>query len=146
MKVIDIQGDLFEALNPGDSLAHGANCMGFMGAGVAKPIHDRYPVNYGVYRYLCINGFFTLGDCLEVGEGDHTVYNLATQHFPGPHANLGAIGLAVKNMAIQTAARQVDLVKTVRLGCGIGGLDWDEQVKPMLDELDSDLTLEVYYF
>ena len=145
MIVNDIQGDLFENLEVGDSIAHGANCLGFMGAGVAKPIGDNYPINFAVYEYLCKSNRFVLGDCLVVKDGDHTVFNLATQYYPGSDASYKAVRDAAWRMSWEANDRGIDKIKTVRMGAGIGGLDWD-LVKKELEAVPSDLELDVYYF
>lgn len=144
MIVNDIRGDLFAALEDGDALAHGANCYGVMGAGVAKPIKELFPKNYYKYRIRCIKGSFLPGDCLSTSENGLFVYNLATQFKPGAEAKLEYIQKAVTQMGRSAEMLGRDKVKTVRLGCGIGGLDWAD-VKPMLESIDSDLILDVYY-
>lgn len=144
MIVNDIQGDLFASLEEGDALAHGANCYGVMGAGVAKPIRDMFPKNYYKYRIRCIKGSFLPGDCLSTSENGLFVYNLATQFKPGADARLEWIVKSVTQMGRSTEMLGRDKVKTVRLGCGIGGLTWDI-VKPALEAIESDLILEVYY-
>lgn len=146
MIINDIQGDLFGALEPGDSIAHGANCKGLMGAGVAAPIHDRYPLNYAVYRFLCDSGKFVPGDCLVVPDGEHTVFNLATQYYPGPDAQYEYIRKAAFNMYWQAVNRGITKIKTVRMGAGIGGLDWDRVADILRDTGDDSIVLDVYYF
>lgn len=33
-----------------------------------------------------------------------------------------------------------------RLGCGLGGLDWEMEVKPVMEELLGDLDIDVYIY
>ena len=147
MKIIDTQGDLFADLKPGEAIAHGANCQGRMGAGVAKPIREKFPVNYEVYKFLCDNRYFNPGDALAVKDGDHTVFNLGTQFQPGADAKLSYIVKAANEMIKVAEDRGINRIKTVRLGCGIGGLDWDD-VRPLLQGVLSPIgfELEVFYF
>ncbi len=146
MLVKETQGDLFAALVPGDSLAHGANCQGMMGAGVAAPIGRNYPLNFNVYKFLCDAGKFVPGDCLVVPDGEHIVFNLATQYYPGPDAHYDYIRHAAFRMYWEAANRKIGLIKTVKMGAGIGGLDW-ERVKEILESTgDDSVVLEVFYF
>ncbi len=149
MIVTDIQGNLFDNLQDGDVIAHGANCLGFMGAGVAKEIKRRFPENYKVYNKACKNDLFLPGNALGVYENGILVYNLGTQYNTGADAHIVNIRTSVRSMLNQAVAsrryyKPVTKIKTVRLGCGIGGLDWAD-VKPELESIHADVELEVYY-
>lgn len=149
MKVTDIEGNLFDGLENGDVIAHGANCRGAMGAGVAKAIKEKFPENYKVYNKACREGRFMPGDALGILENGILVYNLGTQYELGADAHIWNIRSSVRDMLNKVVpARQfyypVTKIKTVRLGCGIGGLDWTD-VKPVLEGIPSDIELEVYF-
>jgi len=146
MKVTEIQGDLFADLKVGDAVAHGANCRGIMGAGVAKAIKAKFPQNFNYYNQFCNRDMFKPGDIIPFQENGFVIYNLGTQYELGADAKVENVRVSVRSM-VSHAATYTDLkqIKTVRLGCGIGGLDWDE-VKPVLEEIPSELELIVYYF
>lgn len=145
MKIIEIQGDMFADLKEGDVIAHGCNSMGVMGAGVAKIVRERFPKNYKRYTDLCDIREFRPGTAMYYQEKGIGIYNLGTQFKPGADANLMNIRSSVKDMLNYAAFRGQWKIKTVRLGCGIGGLTWD-QVKPELEKIDHPVELEVYYF
>lgn len=144
MKITEIEGNVFDFLGAGDAFAHGVNCMGVMGAGIAKDVKARFPNNYKVYRDNCNTGMFKPGHMTVLKENDVTIYNLATQFMTGADAHLENVRVCARGMATHAKMFNVPLVKTVRLGCGIGGLDW-ENVRPVLEGINSDLELEVYY-
>lgn len=150
MKVTEIQGDLFADLSKGDVIAHGANCRGKMGAGVAKSIKQFFPENFKIYEKACQNGRFLPGDALGTLENGILVYNLGTQYELGADAQVWNVRTSVRDMLNQAInatrfTEPVTKIKTVRLGCGIGGLDWAD-VKPVLEAIPTDVELEVYYF
>lgn len=89
-------GNLFEA-DDLDALAHGVNCKGVMGAGIAAEFKKRWFAVFTKYRRLCEIGELFPGDCMPVVIGDHgpIVYNLATQNRPGPDAKLRYIARSV---------------------------------------------------
>lgn len=144
MKVIDIEGDLFADLKQGDTIAHGCNCSGVMGAGVAKPIKDMFPDNYKRYKQLCEDGTFRPGSLCYKKEKGIGIYNLGTQFKPGKDAHIVNVDRAVREMVRFAAFRDEWEIKTVRLGCGIGGLQWDD-VKLILEKIDFPGELLVYY-
>lgn len=136
MSLTYVKGDLFAANER--AMAHGCNCHGVMGAGVAKIVRDHFPSAYAEYRYAHDHGQFYPGLAQPVrcykevtDEGrilTHeatTVYNLATQNAPGPNAQLSYVVAAFANMK-----RHMDHVGNRRIampkiGAGIGGLVWD---------------------
>ena len=144
MLIHEYRGDMFEHIKPGKAYAHGVNCRGVMGAGVAKEVRKRFPKNYLIYRSLCEQEGLTLGDFTFTIEHGVMIYNLATQYNPGPHADPAAIHESVESMMYHASTVGVKAINTVRLGCGIGGLDWTD-VRPVLESIDSTVKLNVYH-
>ena len=93
-----VTGDLFAADLP--ALAHGCNCKGSMGAGIAREFRRRYPAMYQAYRARCAEGAFQLGDVMMWQEGEKTIFNLATQQRSGPPADLEAIERALSSTSV----------------------------------------------
>jgi len=53
MPIEFIKGDLFANRYKARALAHGCNCQGSMGAGMATGFRDRYPAMRAEYRRRC---------------------------------------------------------------------------------------------
>src|SRR6516162_9555807 len=82
MSIEFVTGHLFANRFRVQALAHGCNCQGSMGAGIATGFRDRYPEMYAEYRRRCKAEprQFNLGDAfLSQAEGQPWVFNLATQ-------------------------------------------------------------------
>lgn len=131
MSIRYVTGDLFTT--PGlDAIAHGCNCDGVMGAGVAREIAKRWRDLAATYAANCRRGAFRLGDAwrwdlVPPSLGLRAIYNLATQPHPGPCASLYAIETAVRAMDDECRRYPQLGIRTVglpRIGAGIGGLAW----------------------
>jgi hypothetical protein len=82
MPIQFVAGDLFANRFGAWALAHGCNCQGSMGAGIATGFRDRYPAMYAEYRRRCKAQphQFNLGDAfLWKADDQPWVFNLATQ-------------------------------------------------------------------
>src|SRR5258708_1750726 len=104
MTIEFVAGDLFVNRYKAQALAQGCNCQGVMGAGVALGFKERYPQMYEVYRRRCKAKprQFNLGDSFLWKElGKPSVFNLATQVHPGPHATYEAVEVALTKMKQQ---------------------------------------------
>jgi O-acetyl-ADP-ribose deacetylase (regulator of RNase III) len=136
-------GDLFTTEAP--ALAHGVNTQGVMG-GIAAQFAARYGGLERDYDYHCFRGGFLPGD-IYVWEGtvplEPTIYNLATQDAPGPNARIEWVAFALANMATDLRDRRITRVAMPRIGCGIGGLTW-EQVEPFVATLAEHVDVEVW--
>jgi O-acetyl-ADP-ribose deacetylase (regulator of RNase III) len=138
------QGDLF-ADKTISALAHGCNCAGSMGRGIAVEFRKRWPAMYDAYRAECKAGRFRPGTVFVWDGPDTTIFNLATQPFPGPSARPDFIHDSLKEAARIAESRSISLMGMPRIGAGYGGLEWAE-VKRILDAVgtETEVVLAVY--
>jgi len=128
-------GNLLEA--DVEALVNTVNTVGVMGKGIALQIRQAFPENYAVYRRACEHGEIQPGKMLVVSTKRLTnprfIINFPTKrHWKG------------KSRMIDIEAGLSDLVKVIKeknirsiavppLGCGNGGLNWDE-VRPRIED------------
>lgn len=137
-------GDLFADPDL-PALAHGCNCTGSMGRGIAVEFRRRWPEMYVAYRRECRAGRFQPGGVFIWDAADKTIFNLGTQTRPGPCARLEFIEASL-TIAVRTAEeRAIPLIAMPRIGAGHGGLDWPE-VRKRLEQLaaKTEVVLAVY--
>jgi len=124
-------GNIFK-INGVVNYAHGCNCAGAMGKGIAVEFKARFPKMYNEYKALCKSGKFTLGSVFEYCYGEGYVFNLGTQVSWTTRANLEAVGEAIEKMVSIAATLKVDKIALPRIGAGLGGLDWND-VKVLIE-------------
>lgn len=125
-------------------IAHGVNCQGVMGAGVAKALYCRWPIVKEQYQTLPKRAR-KLGRIQPIGaEQGITVFNCFTQENYGSdgqrYANPETIGACIRKVLdymVQMEMRKPTLY-IPRIGAGLGGLDWKEDVCPQLKSLGRD--------
>lgn len=117
-----VTGDMFASELP--ALAHGCNCAGAMGAGIAIEFRTRWDTMYRVYQERCKKGRFRLGDVMLWTTPTQYIFNLGTQSTWRDKADLRAITEAVERMTIVATELQIPHIVMPRIGAGLGGLDW----------------------
>jgi O-acetyl-ADP-ribose deacetylase (regulator of RNase III) len=144
MPVLFLKGDIFatEGLHV---YAHGCNCAGGMGAGIAIEFKRRWPRMFEEYAARCADGRFGLGDVFPWTEDGATVYNLGTQLHWRKKAQLPALAMALRKMIELAPLSGIDRIGLPRIGAGLGGLDWT-RVKRVLGEVGAEtkITLQVF--
>lgn len=141
MPVEFVAGDLFANAHGVQAFAHGCNCQGSMGAGIATGFRDRYPEMYARYREMCkaTPRQFNLGDAwLWKAEGRPWVFNLGTQEGVWrARASYEAIEQALARMREQADAEGVSSIAVPRIGVGYGGLSW-KKVRAIFERVFAD--------
>jgi O-acetyl-ADP-ribose deacetylase (regulator of RNase III) len=137
-------------------IAHGCNCKGVMGAGVALAIRHTWPKAYSQYVNLCRqydDPSELLGMAQIVQVGDHEgfdnlyVANCFTQEDCGSdgkvYADIKAITEALGNVIAFAETKNLPLYLP-KIGSGLGGLNWGKDVEPILKELAKDSDIDIY--
>ena len=127
------RGDIFniEGVN---NYAHGCNCAGAMGKGIALQFKNKYPKMYSEYRALCKDGLFNPGDVFDYNYGNGHIYNLGTQVSWRTKARLEHIENLVGRMLELATSENVTRIALPAIGAGLGGLNWND-VKEILNRI-----------
>lgn len=116
-------GDLFTSGL--SAFAHGCNCQGAMGKGIALQFKQKYPAMYAEYKKWCTTGRFKLGS-LMIWYDDKTattIFNLATQErWDRGGASLPALQSSLEGMCEYAVRFEVKDIGLPLIGAGLGGL------------------------
>lgn len=130
------QGNIFN-LQDISNYAHGCNCAGAMGKGIALQFKERFPKMYIEYKKLCKDEVFSLGDVFTYDYGNGVVFNLGTQATWKTKADINAIENALVKMLSYAFQNNILKIALPKIGAGLGGLNWDE-VKFVIDKVSKD--------
>jgi O-acetyl-ADP-ribose deacetylase (regulator of RNase III) len=136
MPINFVSGDIFLNEHHAQAFAHGCNCQGVMGAGIAVRFKKEYPEMFNEYRHRCKTTprQFNLGDAFLWKEKEKPfVFNLGTQESPGRHATYQAVEKALLNMMRQADVEGITSIAIPRIGAGYGGLNW-EKVREVIEK------------
>lgn len=152
MTIEFVSGDLLNPMKE-DAIAHGCNCLGSMGAGIAKEIRDRWPFDMTkAYKRLCSEGweYPLLGipnNPIKPGDVQYLKYknfpllinmftqkDIWTQKDGSPPAKLEWIKKCIENIVDTVVTSKVRTIGVPRIGAGLGGLRW-EDVKALMIEI-----------
>ena len=139
-KIIECKGSLFSSSS--ELLCHGVNCKGIMGAGIAAQMKLRYPEMYKIYRQRCFASPRPEPGEIQICADKHSkkfIGNLFTQKELGACARVEYVEQCIDelikaNEGGDCPGLYLESVAFPRIGCGIGGLEWEE-VKPVLHKL-----------
>lgn len=119
------KGDIF-AIEGVACYAHGCNCAGAMGKGIAVQFRDKFPEMYKQYKLLCKNGEYLPGDVFDYNYGEGHVYNLGTQLTWRTKAKIEFIRASVSKMCELAIMDGVTKIAMPAIGAGLGGLIWND--------------------
>ncbi|WP_328917708.1 macro domain-containing protein [Streptomyces sp. NBC_00223] len=122
-------------------MAHGCNCAGAMGRGIAVEFKHRWPSMYTEYQHRCRTGLFTPGEVFPWRAPDGTtIYNLGTQaHWRTP-ARLDDVRTAFHAMIAQANTHGIRLIAMPRIAAGLGRLAWQDIERSLNEVLQANST------
>lgn len=137
-------GDMFS--EPVEALVNTVNCVGVMGKGVALTFKQRWPANFKAYKKACeaktLNpGTMLVFDTRQLlpSDGPRYLVNFPTKaHWRSP-SKLAYIEQGLDALVREILNYRITSIALPPLGCGNGGLNWDD-VKPLIANKLSELS------
>jgi len=134
------QGNLLEELaevlalaqQPHPIVLHGVNCQGKAGAGIALSLRQAYPKAFSTYFTACQGKRLQPGEILVYESEQLSLLHCATQEFYGRQgrARVEWVDSVFEKARLWLTDRPTAIMP--RIGSGLGGLDWQQEVLPLL--------------
>lgn len=118
------------------AIVNAVNCVGVMGGGLALAFKQRYPIMDLDYQEYCDRNMLRPGKLHTYQPSltnDPWIVNFPTKdHFKDP-SELEYIESGMQQLAVMAVVRNWHSVAVPALGCGLGGLKWDD-VLPIIEK------------
>ena len=138
-----LKGDIFSS--PAQVLVNTVNTVGVMGKGVALEFKKRYPAMFKSYERVCDEKQLEIGKLLLWKGPEKWVLMFPTKkHWRSP-SKLEYIEAGLQKFADTYVEKGIASIAFPRLGCGNGGLDWEE-VRPLMERYLERLSIPVYVY
>lgn len=106
-----------------------------MGRGIAKSVNDRYKVSYALARHLREHGNTPCD--LGIHDGFH-VLSFPTKHDWRNDSSIQLIGQSAERLMALADSLGLEKIYLTKPGCANGHLDWELQVRPVLEGILDD--------
>lgn len=129
------QGDILRA--DAEALVNTVNCVGVMGRGIALQFRKAFPENFDAYKTVCSRGELQPGRMLvhELGRltNPRFVINFPTKRHWKGKSRMEDIEAGLESLVQEVRARGICSIAIPPLGCGLGGLKWQD-VRPRIEK------------
>lgn len=128
-------------------LVNPVNTVGVMGKGLALQFKQRWPTMFKCYKLACDMGVLEIGDLYAYkGEQGPVILCFPTKkHWRDP-SKVEYIEAGLRYFTETYPLSRLGSIAFPMLGCGEGGLDFDSQVRPLMEQYLNDVPIEVYVY
>lgn len=138
-----LKGDIFSS--PAQVLVNTVNTVGVMGKGIALEFKNRYPEMFSTYQKICDDKLLDIGKLLLWKKDEKWVLLFPTKkHWRSP-SKLTYIEKGLEKFLNTYEDLGIESIAFPRLGCGNGGLNW-EDVRPIMEKYLKNLPIQVYIY
>ncbi|MFY9342276.1 MAG: macro domain-containing protein [Planctomycetota bacterium] len=125
-----------------EALVNTVNCVGVMGKGIALQFKKAFPDNFKAYERACKRREVRLGSMFVFATGalrnPRFLVNFPTKQDWRSKSGLEDIRAGLTALVAEIRARGIRSVAVPPLGCGHGGLQW-EDVRPVIEDALAEL-------
>lgn len=127
-------GNLLDS--PAEALVNTVNCVGVMGKGIALQFAKAFPENLKAYQAACQKKEVQPGQMFITRTPDLTgpkwIINFPTKRHWKGSSRLADVASGLTALVEEVRRLGIHSISLPPLGCGNGGLDWDE-VRPLIE-------------
>ncbi|GAX07121.1 macro domain protein [Secundilactobacillus pentosiphilus] len=140
--LIYVQTSLFDS--SAQVLVNTVNTVGAMGKGIALQFKKLYPDMFKEYRHFCETGDLTVGKLWLYKTPTKWILNFPTKKNWRNKSKIEYIEAGLKKFVETYQERGIESISFPQLGTGNGGLDWENEVKPLMEKYLRPLPIKVY--
>lgn len=128
-------GDLLEA--DAEALVNTVNTVGVMGKGIALQFKKKFPENFKAYERACRNDKVKIGKMftfsLDSLTNPHYIINFPTKRNWREKSRVEYVREGLEDLLREIERLDIRSIAVPPLGCGNGGLDWETEVRPLIE-------------
>ena len=136
-----LASDLFQS--PAQVLVNAVNTVGAMGKGIALKFKRKYPEMFTQYQAMCQQGEFGIGQLWLYKSPQKWVLNFPTKRDWRDKSRIEYVETGLTQFVKTYEAESITSISFPRLGCGLGGLNWENEVRPLMEHYLNPLPIEV---
>lgn len=137
-----VRTNIFESR--ADVLVNTVNTVGVMGKGLAKEFKRIYPDMFEVYQNFCEDGTLTVGKLQVYKTSNKWILNFPTKANWRSPSKLEYIEQGLQKFVEHYARLGIKSIAFPMLGCGNGGLLWEDEVKPLMEKYLKPLSIDIF--
>ncbi len=123
-----------------EAIVNTVNCVGVMGRGIALQFKKAYPDNFKVYEEACKNkevvpGRMFIFDTKRLTTPRYVI-NFPTKRHWRAKSRMEDVEAGLLDLAKEIQARKIQSIAIPPLGSGLGGLNWNEVRKRIIQTLE----------
>lgn len=145
MSIRIVNDDLFKT--KAEYICHQVNCQGRMGSGVAKIVRSRFPEAFEKYKKVCSEGKARLGLTQYVVSKGKVIVNMFAQerygYDGGRYTSYEAFAMCLEDIH-RSVPKDSTIAMPYKIGCGLGGGNWDIIYEMIECELGRDYHVELW--
>lgn len=119
-----------------EAIVNTVNCVGFMGRGIAAQFKREHPANFKAYEAACKRKEVVPGRMFVFETGQLTnprfIVNFPTKRHWRGASRIEDIEAGLVALVGEVERRGIKSIAIPPLGCGLGGLDWND-VRPLIE-------------
>ena len=139
-----MSGDLFQS--PAKVLVNTVNTVGVMGKGIALKFKRIYPEMFEAYRNHCERGNLEIGQLFLYKTLNKWILNFPTKRHWRHPSREEYIEAGLRKLRTHCAEMGITSVAFPELGCGNGELDFETQVKPLMEQYLGNMSVPTFIY
>ena len=127
-----------------DALVNPVNCVGVMGAGLARHFKQWHPENFIAYRAVCRRCGLVPGMMFTFAQRHRPlIINFPTKYHWRDKSLMKDIDSGLVALREEVESREIRSIAIPKIGCGLGGLKWREVRQRIEEELGSLVDVQI---